>query len=105
MISMEPAGQELAGLEDTNLAISCNFVVEVRRDGGLWLKATVHIVNGQLECRELELSTKHGQIDRAWLHELALAAVLQQAASHIARRLGERTSDESWSEEWRVAAA
>jgi hypothetical protein len=94
MMSVEPASHEFAGLEGTDLAISSDFVVEVRRDGGRWLKATVHIVNGQLECRELELSTEHGQIDSAWLHELGMAAVLQQAASHIARSLREPTSGE-----------
>lgn len=97
MISVEPAGHEFAGLEGTDLAISSDFVVEARRGAGRWLKPTVHIVNGRLECRELELSTKHGQIDSSWLHELGLAAVLQQAASHIARCLHQPTSDESWS--------
>jgi hypothetical protein len=94
MMSVEPAGREFAALEGTNVAISSNFVVEVRGDGGLWLKATLHVVNGRLECRELELSTQHGQTARAWLHELGLATVLQQAASHLAGRLRELTSDE-----------
>jgi hypothetical protein len=93
MMSVEPAGHEFVGLEGTDLAISSNFIVEARRDDGLQLKATAQIVNGRLECRELELSTKHGQIESAWLHELGLAAVLQQAASHIARCLHEPTSE------------
>jgi hypothetical protein len=93
MMSAEPAGHEFAGLEGTDLAISSNFVVEAHRDDGLRLKATVQIVNGRLECRELELSTKHRPIDRASLDELGLATVLEQAASHIARCLREPTSD------------
>jgi hypothetical protein len=94
MISVEPAGHGFVGLEGTDLAISSNFIVEARRDDGLQLKATAQIVNGRLECRELELSTSHGQIDRASLDELDLATVLKQAASHIARCLGEPASNE-----------
>lgn len=94
MMSVEPASYEFAGLEGTELAVSSDFVVEASRDDGLRLKATVQIVHGRLECRELELSTKHGQIDRASLDELGLATVLERAASHIARCLHEPASDE-----------
>jgi hypothetical protein len=93
MMSVEPASHEFAGLEGTELAVSSAFVVEALHDG-LRLKAIVQIVHGRLECRELELSTKHGQIDRASLDGLGLSTVLEQAASHIARCLREPASDE-----------
>jgi hypothetical protein len=104
MMSVEPIGLEFAALEGTDLAISSPFVLEVLRDDGLRLKATVHVVNGGLVCRELQLSTEHGQITGAVLNKLGLAAILQQAASHIARRLGEPTTDERFSEESRPDA-
>ena len=104
MMRVEPIGLEFAVLEGTDLAISSPFVLEALRDDGLRLKATVHVVNGRLVCRELQLSTEHGQITGAVLNKLGLAAVLQQAAGHVARRLGEPTTDERSSEESRPDA-
>jgi hypothetical protein len=93
-MSVEPASHEFAGLEGTELAVNSDFVVEASHDDGLRLKATVQIVHGRLECRKLELSTEHGQVDGASLDELRLATVLEQAASHIARCLREPASDQ-----------
>lgn len=104
MMSVEPIGLEFAALEGTDLAISSPFVLEVLREDGLRLKATVHVVDGGLVCRELQLSTEQGQITGAVLNDLGLAAILQQAARHVARRLGEPTSDESLLEESRPDA-
>jgi hypothetical protein len=95
MMSVERAGIEFAGLEGTDIAISSPFVVEVLHADGLRLKATVHVVNGRLACRALELATEPAAIDRGVLYELGLATILQQAASHIAARLREPTMDES----------
>jgi hypothetical protein len=93
MMHVDGAAPEFGGLEGGDLPIGSSFVVEVVRADEQRLTATVRLVNGRLECRELHLRTEHGQIDDRALHQLGLATILQQAATHIAGRLGEPRSD------------
>jgi hypothetical protein len=69
MMHLDGAALEFGGLEGGDLAIGSSFVVEVVRADEQRLTATVRLVNGRLECRELHLRMEHGQIDDRALHE------------------------------------
>jgi hypothetical protein len=98
VMSVEPVGLETAVLEGTDLAISTPFWTFVDRADGLRIKANVHVVDGRLVCRALELSIEEGEIDRKLLHSLGLATMIRRAASHVGWRVGELPRDEGWSE-------
>jgi hypothetical protein len=87
-------GDEVGVLEGTDLAVSYPISLEVDRPDGLRVTATVHVVDGRLVCRKLELSTEQGRIDRNLLHGLGLSTLIRQAANAGVGRLGLPTSDE-----------
>jgi hypothetical protein len=59
------------------------FKMDVSREDGLHIKATVPLAEGRPICRTLELSTEDGQIDRRLLDSLGLATLLRRAASAV----------------------
>ena len=89
------SGAEL--LEGTDLAVSSRFQIDTLRKDGLRVRATVHLVDGQrLVCRNLELSTERGEIDRTLLHGLGLATMIRQAAALATGRVGEPAPGGHW---------